>query len=120
MCNAYVYEKEGGKTEVKLRVKVPYRWGAFVFKVDNKTRKGGLVENKASVTRGGGSPKIQLLSYLRYLDENGGSLDYYYFRSPSGSPVGPTFRFALMLADAATKYDLGIRIIDNDWWEELQ
>ena len=120
MCNAYVYETEGGKTEVKLRVKVRYRWGTDVFKVDNRTRRGGLVENKCSATTGRGSPEIQLLNYLRYLDENGGSLDYYYFRSPTGSPVGPSYRFASLLADAATRYDLGVRIIDHDWWEELQ
>jgi hypothetical protein len=36
------------------------------------------------------------------------------------APGGPTFKFASMLADAAMKYDIGMRIIDHDWWEELQ
>jgi hypothetical protein len=56
----------------------------------------------------------------RYLDENGGSLGYYFFRRPAGSPEGPTYEFASMVAKAATKYDIGTRIIDHDWWEELQ
>jgi hypothetical protein len=94
--------------------------GGFDFWGDNKTLKGVLVENKAAVANGGGRASIQLRNYLRYLRENGGSLDYRFFRSPAGSPVGPTSRFASMLADAATKYDIGFRIIDHDWWEELQ
>ncbi len=120
MCDAYVWEKEGGETEVELHVKVPYRWGGSVFTIDNRTLTGALRENKTAVANAGGKASIQLENYLRYLDENGGSLDYYFFRGPAGSPGGPTFKFASMMAKAATKFDVGMRIIDHDWWEELQ
>jgi hypothetical protein len=124
LCNAYIFEKEGGRTEVELRVKGRelghHIWGSLVFKADNRTRNGRLVENKVAVANGGGRSLIQLTQYLRYLEQNGGSLDYCFFSNPAGSLVGPTTKFALMLADAATKYDLGIRIVDHEWWEELQ
>jgi hypothetical protein len=57
---------------------------------------------------------------LRYLKENGGSLDYNFFRNPAGCAVGPTYNLVRKLADGAIKYDVGIHIIDHDWWEELQ
>jgi hypothetical protein len=87
--------------------------------VDNKPRKGRLIENKVCRVSCG-RQGIQLKWYLRYLKKNGGSLDYNFFRNPSGSPVGPSYKFACILADGAKKYDVGVHIIDWDWWEELQ
>jgi hypothetical protein len=123
LCNAYVYEKEGGQTEVPLRITNQWfgvlGWGDLTFWGDNRTRNGGLVENKASVASDG-RQGIQLVWYLRYLKENGGSVDYNFFCNPAGGPVGPTYNFMKKLADGAKKYDVGIHIIDQDWWEELQ
>ena len=67
-----------------------------------------------------GRQGIQLRWYFRYLKKNGGSLDYNFFRNPTGGPVGPNYKFASILADAAKKYDVGIHIINHNWWEELQ
>jgi len=123
LCNAYVYEKKGGKTEVPLRITNQWfgalGWGDLVFAADNRTRHGGLVENKVCVASNGRQGR-QLVWYLRYLKENGGSLDYNFFRNPAGGPVGPTYNFMKRFADGAKKYDAGIHIIDHDWWEELQ
>jgi hypothetical protein len=89
------------------------------FRVDNRPRRGRLIENKVSVCSNG-RQGTQLKWYLRYLKKNGGSLDYNFFRNPTGRLVGPNYRFASMLVDAAKKYDVGIHIIDHEWWEELQ
>jgi len=58
--------------------------------------------------------------YLRYVDENGGSLQYNFFTSPVGSKFGPSYPFALILAQASMKFDVAIHFIDREWWEELQ
>ena|SRR5437899_1136361 len=42
LCNAYIYEREGGQTEVTLCVT------GDSFRIDNVTTDGGLMENKAS------------------------------------------------------------------------
>jgi len=114
LCNSYVYEKQGGQTEVYLTDSE----GGHRFFADNLTPDGGLVENKAAIVSIGA--RNQLGNYLRYLDENGGSLDYNFFNSPSGTKVGPTYSFASALADAATKYDIGIHIYGEGWWDTLQ
>ena len=113
LCNAYIYEREGGQTEVTLYVT------GDSFRIDNVTTDSGLMENKASSNANVGE-LTQLSGYLRYLDENGGSLDYNFFRSPFSGMGGPDSQFASALADAATRYDLGIHVYDYDWWEELQ
>jgi len=117
LCNAYVYEKQGGHAEVGL----PASDGPYDrFYVDNMTPDGGIVENKAKTKVGGRRDSYQLSKYLAYLDENGGSLDYNFFKSPVTGMGGPDSVFASKLADAATKYDMGINIYDHDRWEELQ
>lgn len=93
--------------------------GGRKFYADNVTPNGRLVENKAAVLSGK-AKLMQLENYLHYLDEHGGSLDYNFFRNPIGSEVGPNSEFASIMADAATKYDMGVHIYDQDWWEELQ
>lgn len=117
MCDSYVYEKLGGRTQVGL----PASDGPYDrFYADNVTPDGGLNENKAAVTVGGYKASYQLSNYLAYLDENGGSLEYNFFKSPITGMGGPNYVFASKLADAATKHDMGIHIYDHDWWEELQ
>jgi hypothetical protein len=34
-------------------------------------------------------------------------------------PGGPTYEFASMVAKAATKYDIGVRIIEQDRWKSF-
>jgi hypothetical protein len=110
LCNSYVNENQGGETEVRLSA------GGRRFIADNVTPDGGLVENKAALVSSGA--RLQLWTYQSYLDENGGSLTYNFFRSPAGSRVGPTPQFASMLA--ATNYNVKVNYYDYDWWEELQ
>jgi len=93
--------------------------GGHGFFADNVTPDERLVENKAS-GRVNVADLPQLSRYLQYLDENGGSLDYNFFRSPVSGMGGPDPHFASTLADAATKYDIGIHVFDYDWWDELQ
>lgn len=117
LCNAYVYEKKGGETEVTLAS----RYGTFArFRADNVTPDGGLVENKAAISVG--SRQLpQLWDYLSILHESeGGSLDYNFFKSPVTGMGGPNSVFVSELADQATEYNIGVHIYDNDWWEELQ
>lgn len=117
LCDSYIFEKYGGRTQVRL----PASHGPFDrCYVDNVTRDGDLHENKAAMSVGGYHASYQLSNYLAYLDENGGSLDYNFFKSPVTGMGGPDSVFAPKLADAATKYDMGINIYDHDWWEELQ
>jgi hypothetical protein len=114
LCNSYVYEKYGGRTNVYLSA------GGRNFYADNVTPHGRLVENKAAILSGGGTAQMQLSNYLRYLDENGGSLEYNFFKNPTGSRVGPNSQFASTLADATMKYDIRVNIYNHDWWDELQ
>ena len=111
-CNAFVYERWGGKTEVTLRTRDPF----WKIRIDNITSDGRLHENKAATVY----DDTQLWKYLLYLQENGGSLGYNFFRNPVGSPVGPRSKFASALKRAARKYDVGVNMLDYDWWEELQ
>lgn len=116
LCIAYIYENEGGETEVNLYAGDPRAPSLYV---DNVTPDGCLVENKSTVVSAG-RQLVQLRNYLRYLDAHGGSLDYCFFRNPVSGMGGPTTKFALALAVAAKEYDVGVRVYDNDWWEELQ
>jgi len=117
LCDSYIYEKKGGRTQVRF----PARHGPYDnFYVDNVTPGGGLNENKAAISVGSNHDSYQLSNYLAYLEENGGSLEYNFFKSPVTGMGGPNSVFRLKLADAATKYDMGIHIYDHDWWEELQ
>ena len=75
------------------------------------------MENKAGVVSGGGTSLMQLSNYLNSLDENGGYLDHNFFTNPLGGEVGPNIRFALALAEAAIRYDVGISIYDDGWWD---
>jgi len=113
LCNAYIFQKFGGSTAVTLRA------GDDQFTVDNLLPEGGLVENKVRSVSGS-RDEYQLKRYLQYMDEKGGSLQYNFFRSPVGSKSGPSYPFALKLAEASMKYDVALHIIDGDWWEELQ
>ena len=113
LCNAYIFQKFGGRTEVTLYA------GDSRFTIDNLLPGGGLVENKVTSLSGWRAER-QLKVYLRYVDENGGSLHYNFFRSPAGSKFVPSYPFALMLAEASMKFDLALHIIDWEWWEELQ
>ena len=111
-CNAFVYERWGGKTEVTLRTRDPL----WKIRIDNITSDGRLHENKAAKV----SDDIQLWKYLLYLKENGGSLSYNFFRNPVGSSVGPRSKFVSSIKRAMRKYDIDVNMLDYDWWEELQ
>jgi hypothetical protein len=117
LCNSYVYENQGGETDVGLVVGDRTLSGKFY--ADNVTPDGGLVENKAAIAVSSGELP-QLSNYLAYLDENGGSLEYNFFRSPVTGMGGPNSVFASALADAATQHNIGVHIYDYDWWNELQ
>lgn len=110
LCNAFVFQKQGGKTEVVLHA------GMFKFRIDNMTPDGGLVENKS----GQSGDKIQLFKYLKYLDSNGGSLTYNFFRSPLNENFGPSSSFASALKEASSRYVVRMNLYDYDWWEDLQ
>ena len=114
LCNAYIYEREGGDTEVSL-----YAAGKGFF-ADNVTPNGDLIENKTASIVDSTNSLSQLSTYLNYLDENGGSLDYNFFRNPHSGMGGPDSQFVSALADAAITHNVGIHIYDYDWWEELQ
>lgn len=116
LCNAYVYENEGGETEVNLYAGNSPVSGLYI---DNVRPDGSFLENKATIVSAG-RQLVQLESYLRYLDKNGGTLDYNFFRNPVSGMGGPTTKFVLALAAAAIKYDIGVHVYDYDWWEELQ
>jgi hypothetical protein len=112
LCSSFVYEREGGKMEVRLSDSE----GSSRFIADNVLPNGRLVENKSGAV----GTKVQFRWYLRYLDEHGGSLEYNFFRSPVSGKVGPSPQFATMLKKASRKYKIDIHFFDNDWWEELQ
>jgi hypothetical protein len=114
LCNSYVYEKEGGRTEVYLLDSA----GRPRVIPDNVLPNGRLVENKSGTVSTG--ERLQLANYLRYLSENGGSLQYNFFLSPVSDRCGPTPQFASMLKDASASYSVGVHYYDYDWWEELQ
>jgi len=114
LCSSFVYEREGGKMEVYLSDSE----GVHRFIADNVLPSGGLVENKAGTVSTGA--RLQLSNYLRYLEQNGGSLDYNFFRSPVSGAFGPTPQFAAMLKHASRKHKVRVHYYEHDWWEELQ
>ena len=113
LSQAYIHEKQGGATEVQIVDRETW--------ADNVDAKGGLNEDKTSVMSYGNQDRSQFRRYLEYLDENPGvSLEYNFFANPSHAAFGPYRPFADVLADAATRYDIGVHIFSEGWWEELQ
>lgn len=115
LCNAIIYERYGGETEVYLSIRA---WDHSRVIADNVLPDGRLAENKSGIVSTGA--RLQLDNYLDYLDEHGGPLDYNFFLSPVSGKVGPTPQFASMLKAASLRHQVEVHIYDYDWWEELQ
>ena len=81
---------------------------------------GGIYEDKIGSVSGMTAHR-QLGDILTFMDQNeGGSLDYSFFRSPITGKIGPTAGMASSLLDAAMRYDVGFHIYDYNWWEAYQ
>jgi len=120
LSDAYVFEKEGGETQVTLSFDNPYE-GQFRTRVDNLAPGGRMSEDKVSAVPGTQQQLSQLSDYTSLLDENPGSaLNYNFFLSPTYGRVGPGRVFADALANAMIRHNIGFHIYDHAWWEELQ
>lgn len=103
LSQAYIYEHEGGATEVE--VTYGETWA------DNDVGNGGLNEDKTSLVSLSGQDKSQFKRYLAYLQDNPNApLCYNFFASPSHDNFGPYGPFANALAEAAVIFDIRVQI----------
>ena len=78
-----------------------------------------MSENKIGATTTDDSH--QLRKYLTFMDENqGATLNYNFFLSPSTGEVGPNLGFSTALVGAMVDYDIGFQIFNHAWWEVFQ